>query len=126
MQMINVLIADDNAEFIQSVIKILADEQDITVIGEAQDGREALLKTKTLQPDVVLMDVRMPRMNGLKATTCIRQVMPETKVIILTIFDIDEYREAAKTSGAFGFILKKSIRSELIQTIREAFESRNT
>jgi len=126
MQMITVLIVDDNADFIQAVIKTLAAEQDITVIGQAQNGQEAVYKTKTLKPDVVLMDVRMPKMNGLKATTSIRQVMPETKVIILTVFDIDEYREAAETCGAFGFILKKSIRSELVQTIRAAFESRNT
>jgi len=124
MPTIKVLIADDNAKFIESVKKLLANDQDIEVIGEAREGKEAVLKAKELKPDIVLMDVRMPGMNGLEATRELNQIMPEVKTIILTIYDIDEYRDAAENSGAFGFVLKKSMRNKLIQTIRETFESR--
>jgi DNA-binding NarL/FixJ family response regulator len=121
MPTIKVLIVDDNAKFIKSVKKLLSNEQDIEVIGEAREGKEAILKAKELKPDIVLMDVRMPEMNGLESTASIKQMMPEVKIIILTIYDIDEYREAAITSGASGYIIKKSMRNELVQTIREVF-----
>ena len=125
MRIIKVLIVDDNDRLIQSAKNILANERDIEVIGEVRDGKEAILKAKEFKPDIVLMDVRMPGMNGLAATRELRQIMPEVKTIIFTIYDIDEYRDAATTSGACGFILKKSMRNELTQTIRRAFESRN-
>ncbi len=125
MPTIKVLIVDDNAKFIESVKKLLSNEQDIEVIGEATEGKKAILKAKELKPDIVLMDVRMPEMNGLKATRRISQIMPETKIIILTIYDIDEYRDAAINSGAVAFILKKYMRDNLIQSIRGAFDSRD-
>ncbi len=125
MRIIKVLIVDDNAKFKKSVKNLLLNEQDIEVIGEARDGKEAILKTKELKPDIVLMDVRMPEMGGIEATRRISQIMPEAKIIILTIYDIDEYRKAAITSGASGFVVKNVIKDELIQTIREAFESKN-
>jgi DNA-binding NarL/FixJ family response regulator len=125
MQIIKVLIVDDNAEFIGSVKKALSKEHDIKVIGEARDGKEAISQVKKLKPDIVLMDVKMPEMNGLEATRRIKQIIPEVKVIILTIYDIDEYREAATASGAMGFVLKKSMINGLIPLIREVFESNN-
>jgi len=123
MRIIKVLIVDDNVKFIQSTKNVLSIERDIEVIGEAREGKEAILKAKELKPDIVLMDVRMPGMNGLMATQELKQIMPEVKTIILTIYDMDEYREAATTSGASGFVLKKSMRNELVQTIRMVFES---
>ncbi len=125
MPTIKVLIVDDNAKFKKSVKNLLSNEQDIEVIGEAREGKEAILKAKELKPDIVLMDVRMPKMGGIEATRRISQIMPETKIIILTIYDIDEYRNAATNSGAVAFVLKKFMRDNLIQTIREAFESKN-
>ncbi len=125
MRIIKVLIVDDNAKFKKSVKNLLLNEQDIEVIGEARDGKEAILKTKELKPDIVLMDVRMPEMGGIEATRRISQIMPETKIIILTIYDIDEYRDAATNSGAVAFILKKSMRDNLIQSIKGAFDSRD-
>ena len=95
MQTIKVLLVDDNAKFIGFVNNILSGEMDIEVIGEARDGKEAISKAKELKPDIVLMDVRMPNMNGLTATRKLKQIMPEVRTIILTIYDIDEYREAA-------------------------------
>ena len=118
MQIIKVLLVDDNLKFLQFAKNILSGEKDIEVIGEATDGEEAISKAKELMPDIVLMDIRMPGMNGLGATSVLRRIMPEVKIVILTIYDIDEYRKAAETSGASGYILKKSIRNELIQTKR--------
>ena len=125
MQMIKLLLADDNEKFLVFIKEILRVEEDIEIVGEARNGEEAILRTKELKPDIVLMDVRMPGMNGLKATASIKQIMPDVKVIILTIYDIDEYREAAKTIGASGFIVKKHMKTTLIQTIKEIFEARN-
>ncbi len=123
MRIIKVLIADNNAKFIQTVKSFLANEQDIEIVGNARNGKEAISKAKELKPDIILMDVRMPEMNGFKSTSSINQIMPEVKIIILTIYDIDEYRKAAITSGASGFVVKNVIKDELIQTIREVFES---
>jgi DNA-binding NarL/FixJ family response regulator len=125
MRNIKVLIVDDNSKFKKSVKNLLSNEQDIEVIGEAREGKEAILKAKELKPDIVLMDVRMPEMGGIEATRRISQIMPETKIIILTIYDIDEYRNAATNSGAVAFVLKKFMRDNLIQTIRGAFGSKS-
>ena len=125
MPTIKVLIVDDNAKFKKSVKNLLSNEQDIEVIGEAREGKEAILKTKELKPDIVLMDVRMPEMGGIEATRRISQIMPETKIIILTIYDIDEYRNAATNSGAVAFVLKKFMRNELVQNIRDVFGSKS-
>jgi DNA-binding NarL/FixJ family response regulator len=122
MRTIKVLIADNNAKFIQTVKSFLTNEQDIEIVGNARNGKEAISKAKELKPDIILMDVRMPEMNGFKSTSSIKQIMPEVKVIILTIYDIDEYRKAAITSGASGFVVKNVIKDELVQTIREVFE----
>mgnify|MGYP002725531697 CR=1 FL=1 len=115
MQSIKVLIADDNGNFIQQVKSFLASDPDIEIVGEAKDGKEAISKVKELTPDIVLMDVRMPKMSGLKATHRIKQIMPEVKIIILTIYDIDEYRKAAKDSGASNFVVKTSIKNQISQ-----------
>ena len=122
MPIMKVLIVDDNAKFRKTAIKVLSDKQDIEVIGEATEGKEAISRAKELKPDIVLMDIRMPVMNGLTATRKLKQIMPEVKIIFLTIYDIDEYREAAKENGASGFLLKKFMRSELSKTIREVLE----
>jgi len=118
-----ILVVDDDRSFLNLVEKILSVEMDIEVIGEARDGEEAISKAKELKPDIVLMDVRMPNMNGLTATRKLKQIMPEVRTIILTIYDIDEYREAAINNGASGFVLKKIMRSELVKTIREVVSS---
>lgn len=125
MPTIKVLIVDDNAKFIHSVKKILSKEQNIEVIGEAREGHEAILKAKEFKPDIVLMDVRMPEMGGIEATRRISQIMPETKIIFLTIYDMEEYREAATAAGADDYILKKSMSEELIPAIIEAFEPKH-
>jgi len=118
VQVIRTLIVDDNAGFRRRVKEFLASEPDIEVIGEAADGREAILKARELQPDLVLMDVRMPGINGLEATRQLKDEMPKLEVIILTIYDLQEYREAALASGASGYVVKKSLIEELLPAIR--------
>ncbi len=111
--------------FRKFVKRILSDETDIEVVGEAKDGQQAILKARELKPDLVLMDLRMPKIKGIDATRQLEKEMPEIRVIILTIFDIKEYREAATAIGAVDYILKKSINEELIPAIRNAFEPKN-
>jgi DNA-binding NarL/FixJ family response regulator len=123
MQTLKVLLVDDKVNFNHIVKNIIAREQDMEIIGEASGGEEAIEKSINLKPDIILMDVRMPGMNGLKATNIIKQKMPEVIIIILTLYDIDEYREAAKSSGASGFVVKKDVQTMLISTIRENFAS---
>jgi DNA-binding NarL/FixJ family response regulator len=112
------LIVDDDASFRRRVEEILACEPDIEVVGEAADGQEAILKARELRPDLVLMDVRMPVMNGVHATRQLKGEMPGLKVIILSVFDLQEYREAAMASGASGYVIKKFLLGELLPAIR--------
>ena len=118
MQITRTLIVDDDGSFRRRVKELLASEPDMEIIGEAADGREAILKARELKPDLVLMDVRMPGMNGVNATRQLKNEMPEIKVLILTIFDLQEYREAAMASGASGYVIKKSLIEELMPAIR--------
>ena len=120
-----VLVVDDDARFRRFVKGILSNESDIKVIGEAEDGQETILKARELKPDLVLMDVRMPKLNGLQATRQLKEEMPDIRVMMLSLYDFDEYREAATAAGAIGYILKKSMNENLIPAIREVFESKN-
>ena len=121
MQIRKVLIVDDDIRFWRFVKELFSSEEDLQIIGEAKDGQEAILKAKELKPDLVLMDISMPRMNGLDATHQLKRIMPELVVIILTIHDLEEYKVAATTSGAYDYILKKSLMEDLIPAIRRAF-----
>jgi len=118
MQITRTLIVDDDGSFRRRIKELLATEPDIEVIGEAADGQEAILKARELKPDLVLMDVRMPGLNGINATRQLKDEMPEIKVIIVSIFDLQEYREAATASGASGYVIKKSLIEELLPAIR--------
>ena len=118
MQIIKTLIVDDDASFRRRVKEFLAAEPDIQVIGEAEDGDEAILKARELKPDLVLLDVRMPRMSGITAAQQLNGEMPGVKVIMLTVFDLPEYRETAIAIGANDYVVKKSLIAELLPTIR--------
>ena len=118
-----ILLAEDEPDFRQLVQEMLDAEPDIKVVAETSNGIDALCVTRELKPDLVLMDVRMPHINGIEATRLIKSVMPEIKVIMLTLFDEEEYREAAFASGASAYVLKKAIATELIPSIRRTFQS---
>ncbi len=117
---IRTLIVDDDRRFRELVKVFLAKEPSIRVIGEAVNGKEAILKTRDLKPDVVLMDVRMPVMNGLDATRRIRDEMPGVNIIILTVFDLDAYKEIGRANGSGGFVLKKNLHTDLLPAIHQA------
>jgi DNA-binding NarL/FixJ family response regulator len=118
VQVRRVLIVDDNASFRRRVKRFLGSEPDIEVVGEAADGQEAILKARALQPDVALMDVRMPGTSGINATRQLKEEMPEVQVIIVSRFDVEEYKEAAMASGASAYVIKKSLVEELVPAIR--------
>ena len=115
---IKVLLVDDQSLIRMGFRMVLEACDDITVVGEAADGRTGLQMVKALHPDVVLMDVRMPNVNGIEATTEIVESYPAVKVLILTTFDLDEYAFGALRAGASGFLLKDVKPEELTAAIR--------
>lgn len=117
---IRVLLVDDQQLIRMGFRMVLEAESDITVVGEAGDGAEALRLVAQQPPDVVLMDVRMPRMDGIEATTRIVAEHPAVRVVVLTTFDLDEYAFAAVRAGASGFLLKDAHPHELVGAIRAA------
>jgi DNA-binding NarL/FixJ family response regulator len=115
---IRVLLADDQ-ELVRSGFRLILELADgIEIAGEAADGREAVRLAKELQPDVVLMDVRMPELDGIEATRRLRQAGIEARVLVLTTFDLDEYVYEAVRAGASGFLLKDAPREQLINAVQ--------
>ena len=118
--MISVLIADDQDLVREGLRMLLEAEPDLTVAGEAGTGSEALAQARQLDPDVILMDVRMPRMNGIEATTRLVQAGSRARILMLTTFDLDEYVYHALKAGASGFLLKDASREQLTGAVRAA------
>jgi DNA-binding NarL/FixJ family response regulator len=114
----SVVIADDQALVRGGFRMILEAEPDIEVLGEAEDGREAVALVRRLEPDVVLMDVRMPELDGLEATRLLAHRGVATRILVLTTFDLDEYVYDALTAGASGFLLKDVRPSDLAAAVR--------
>ncbi|WP_396027125.1 response regulator [Actinomyces sp. Z3] len=115
---ITVVLADDQALMRMGFRMVLDPAEDIEIVGEASDGATALAQARALKPDVILMDVRMPGMNGIDATAAITAQCPDTKILILTTFDLDEYAFAGLRAGASGFLLKDTRPGELAEAIR--------
>ena len=116
--MIRVMLVDDQAMIREGLRMILEAEPDVTVVGEAADGREALDVAERARPDVVLMDIRMPTMDGIEACRRLRDRGELPRVLILTTFDVDEHVFAALEAGASGFLLKDARAEDLIAAIR--------
>jgi DNA-binding NarL/FixJ family response regulator len=116
--MTTVLLVDDQALLRLGFRLVIESEPDLEVVGEASDGRVALEQVAALAPDVVLMDIRMPGMDGIEATRRLVAEHPETRVLVLTTFDLDEYAFAALRSGASGFLLKNAQPEQLVEAIR--------
>jgi DNA-binding NarL/FixJ family response regulator len=120
MQKITVLLADDHTVVRQGLRALLAAESDIDVVGEAETGRQAIQLAGKFLPDVVVMDIAMPLLNGLEATRQITREVPSTRVIILSSYSDDEYVEQLTEAGAIGYLLKQTAATDLIKAIREA------
>lgn len=118
MAKIRVLVVDDHALLRDGICALLALHDDIEVVGEATEGREAIDKVRQLSPDVVLMDIAMPLMDGLEATRRIHKENPKAKVLILTQHDNKEYMLSSVKAGVAGFIPKRAVASELVSAIR--------
>ncbi len=119
--MIKVLIADDQAILADGIRSVLASSEEIEVVGTAHDGFEAVEAVETASPDVVLMDIRMPNMNGVIATKEIKHRHPEVKVLVLTTFDDSEYILNAINYGASGYLLKDVSAAALIDAVKNAY-----
>jgi len=117
---ISVFLADDHTIVRQGLAKLLEGEANLRVIGEAENGREAVKKVENLKPDVVLMDIAMPVLNGTEATRQIKKSCPETKVIILSMHSHSHYIKELLTIGASGYLLKNSTGSDIIKAIHAA------
>ena len=119
MKQITVLLAEDHTVVRQGFRKMLELEDDIEIVGEAQDGRQAVAMVKKLVPSVVLMDIAMPLLNGLEATRQILKAAPTTKVVMLSAHNDDAYVQEATNSGAVGFLIKQSSAQNVCEAIRE-------
>ena len=119
MKRITVLLAEDHQIVREGFRSLLKHERDIEVVGEAETGRQAVQLTRKLQPEVVVMDIAMPLLNGLEATRQIRKAVPDTKVLILSAHSDDAYVEQVAELGAVGFLLKQTSSQNLATAIRE-------
>ena len=120
MSKIRVFIADDHALVREGIIALLAHYDDIEVVGEASDGIEAIKRVSEVMPDVVLMDISMPKLGGLEATIEIKKTCPDVKIIVLTQYDDREYVSRFLKAGISGYLLKKAVGSEMINAIKAA------
>jgi len=118
MGAIKVLLAEDHLITRQGMCRLLGDDCDLTVIGEAGDGEEAVRMVTEMHPDVVIMDIAMPKLNGIEATRQIKLICPNTAVLILSAYDDDEYVFGLVEAGAAGYLLKTASGDELTRAIR--------
>lgn len=119
--MINVLLADDHRMIRDALGLLLEAEGDIHVIATAADGQEAVEQAGRQCPDVAVMDISMPRMDGIEATRLIREGCPKTRIVMLTIYNSQEHIEHAKQAGASGYVLKDAAGQELLAAVRALY-----
>ena len=122
MGKITVFLAEDHAVVREGLAELIRRESDMEVVGEAGDGEDAVRLVKQLKPDIVLMDIAMPLVNGVEATKQIKATVPQTRVLVLTAYDNPEFVTAAIEAGAAGYLLKNVRRKELTTAIRSAYE----
>lgn len=122
MTVIETLLVDDNPEFIEAAKRFLSADKHLNIVSTALSAQEAIDLVENIRPDLVLMDLAMPEMNGLEATERIKSLPNPPCVIILTLHDTPEYREASHEVGADGFITKSDFGAELLPLIQDLFE----
>jgi DNA-binding NarL/FixJ family response regulator len=116
--MIRILTVDDHPLLREGIAAVFEAQEDMTLVGQASNGREAVESFRRLRPDVTLMDLRMPDMSGIEAITAIRAEFPNARIIVLTTYAGDAQAAAALKAGAVGYLLKSLVRKELLETIR--------
>ena len=122
---IKILIADDERLFRQSLRKLLEGVRDLRVVAEAADGQEAVIRAQEKEPDIALLDVRMPKMDGIKAAKLLSTLTPRTKLLMLSIHDDDEKIISALRAGAVGYILKDADQKDFIEIIRHTYHGKS-
>jgi DNA-binding NarL/FixJ family response regulator len=123
---IRVLAVDDHTIFREGIVSLLADQSDFTLVAEASNGREAIQQFRSHRPDVTLMDLQMPEMNGLEALIAIRGDFPEAQIVVLTTYTGDVQVLRALKAGARGYLLKNLLHKELLDTIRAVHSGKKT
>ncbi len=118
MSVINVVIAEDHALVRQGLCQMLKNQSDIELVGEAEDGVKALEMAKTLRPDILLLDLSMPRMSGMEAVQLIKEAVPETKIVILSMHETATYAQQVLDAGASGYVPKWESSTKLLSAIR--------
>ena len=121
MSKITVLVAEDHTIVRKGICSLIDGKADIQVVGEAEDGREAIDKVGTLLPDVILMDITMPHLNGLEATRQIKKTFPQMKILALTMYTNEEYILQILQAGASGYVIKQAAPAELISAIHAVY-----
>lgn len=122
MNRIRVLLADDHTILRDGIRALLEDQEDFAVVGEAEDGQAAVRMASQLKPDVVVMDIAMPILNGLEATRQIQRDLPQVRVLILTMHENEEYIRQVLAAGALGYVLKDAAARDLIGAIRTVYQ----
>ena len=121
---IRILVVDDHPILREGVASILENQTDMRLVGEAGDGAQAIARFRELRPDVTLMDIQMPTMNGVEAIVAIRGEFPDARILVLTTYSGDVQAVRALKAGARGYLLKSSLRTEMLQAIRDVHQGR--
>lgn len=119
-----VLVVDDNVLFRKRIISHIESDPDLQVIGEVEDGSHVVKEAMRYEPDLILMDISMPGMNGLDTLQKLVSIMPEAKVVILSVYDVAEYRKAAFERGACRYVIKKNMFKELLPAIHAVLQEK--
>ncbi len=122
--MINIVIADDHSVLRQGLKLLFAQEPDFNVIGEAEDGLQALELVKTLEPDLLVLDIAMPLLNGINVAEKIRQTNSRTRIVILSMYASESYMKRALKQNVDGYVLKNDTSNALVQAVRDAMEGK--
>ncbi len=122
-EIIRILLADDHTIVRQGMVRLLEEQPDFKVVGEATNGQSAIEQAFALKPDVIIMDIAMPRMNGIEATKKIRKQLPKTKILILSMYSHEHYIHQLLETGISGYLLKDSDGRDIIKAIRSALQN---